>query len=57
MTPTGRRRRTFAVGRIDRGATEVQWVRPLERAPMPGPWTLKAVVRDPRPRPALRVVR
>lgn len=52
---TGMQRRTFAVGRINRRTTEVQWVRPVERVPFPGPWKLKAVVRDPRP--DLRIVR
>lgn len=48
-------RRTFAVGRLDRTTTEVQLVEPRDRAPIPGPWSLKAVVRDRRP--DLRIVR
>lgn len=48
-------RRTFVVGRLDRATTEVQLVEPDDRAPIPGPWSLKAVVRERRPE--LRIVR
>ena len=48
-------RRTFAVGRPDRRTTEVQVVEPRGSAPIPGPWSLKAVVRERRPE--LRVLR
>ena len=48
-------RRTFAVGRLDRRTTEVQVVRPSGSAPIPGPWSLKAVVRERGPE--LRLVR
>lgn len=47
-------RQTFVVGRLDRRTTEVQLVTP-EKAPFPGPWSLKAVVRDRRP--DLKIVR
>jgi hypothetical protein len=48
-------RQTFVVGRLDRRTTEVQVVRPSGDAPIPGPWSLKAVVRDRGPE--LRLVR
>lgn len=55
MSTSAPHRQTFAVGRINRRTSELQWVRPLERTPFPGPWKLKAVVRDRRP--DLRIVR
>ena len=48
-------RETFAVGRLDRRTTEVQIVRPTGDAPIPGPWSLKAVVRIRGP--DLRLIR
>lgn len=52
-TPTARQ--TFVVGRLDRRTTELQLVTPDDQLPFPGPWSLKAVVRDRRP--DLRIVR
>ena len=43
------------VGRLDRRTSEVQMVSRDEHAPFPGPWSLKAVVRDRGPE--LRIVR
>lgn len=40
------RRRTFAVGQSGPRTRSVQYVDP-PRAPLPGPWSLKAVVRGP----------
>lgn len=48
-------RQTFAVGRLDRRSSEVRIVRPTGEAPIPGPWSLKAVVRSRGPE--LRLVR
>ena len=48
-------RRTFAVGRMDRSTSEVQLVSRDEHAPFPGPWSLKAVIRERGP--DLRIVR
>jgi hypothetical protein len=48
-------RETFAVGRLDRRTNELQIVRPSGDAPIPGPWSLKAVVRGRGPE--LRLVR
>ena len=42
-------RETFVVGRLDRRTSEVQIVRPAGEAPIPGPWSLKAVVRGRGP--------
>ena len=42
-------RETFAVGRLNRRTSEVQIVRPSGDAPIPGPWSLKAVVRGRGP--------
>lgn len=51
-------RRTFAVGRLDRSTCELQIVERGEAAPFPGPWSLKAVVRERRTGgPDLRIVR
>jgi hypothetical protein len=38
-------RRTFAVGRVTPRTREIQYVEPRP-APLPGPWALKAVVRE-----------
>ena len=48
-------RETFVVGRLDRRTSEVQIVRPSGDAPIPGPWSLKAVVRGRGPE--LRLIR
>lgn len=55
VNDTTQTRQTFVVGRLDRRTTEVQLVAHDEQAPFPGPWSLKAVVRDRRP--GLRIVR
>jgi hypothetical protein len=47
-------RRTFVVGRLDRATSELQIVEP-HTSPIPGPWSLKAVVRGRGPE--LRIVR
>lgn len=55
MNDTPSTRQTFVVGRLDRRTTVVQLVDQNQKAPFPGPWSLKAVVRDRRP--DLRIVR
>lgn len=55
MTRPTPARRTFVVGRLDRRTSEVQLVEADAASPIPGPWRLKAVVRERRP--DLRVVR
>lgn len=50
------RRRTFLVGRLTHRTREIQWVEP-QPPPLPGPWSLKAVVRERAVQPALRLVR
>lgn len=58
MNTTPSPRHTFAVGRLDRSTSELRLVEAEAARPFPGPWTLKAVVRDHRKgMPDLRVIR
>jgi hypothetical protein len=51
-------RHTFAVGRLDRSTSELQLIEASDAPPFPGPWSLKAVVRERRfTGPDLRIVR
>jgi hypothetical protein len=51
-------RHTFAVGRLDRSTSELRLVEASDAPPFPGPWSLKAVVRERRVTgPDLRIVR
>lgn len=43
-------RRTFAVGRVSRTSTEIVWVEAEEAPAFPGPWRVRAVVRETDPR-------
>jgi hypothetical protein len=57
LSPPSPARHTFAVGRLDRSTSELQLVEATEAPPFPGPWSLKAVVRERRTGPDLRIVR
>ncbi len=46
---------TFAIGRLTDRSTEIVVMESKERPPIPGPWTLQALVRSPRILRLLRV--
>ncbi|MGD2122840.1 MAG: hypothetical protein PVJ76_13895 [Gemmatimonadota bacterium] len=48
-------RRTFIVGKFNRKASEIIVVDGVGASPIPGPWTLRALVRSNPPCPAQRV--
>ena len=51
-------RHTFAIGRLDRGTSQLQLIDGHDAPPFPGPWSLKAVVRERKVAgPDLRIIR
>ena len=49
-------RTTFLVGRVGQKGSEIVVVEGRSSSPIPGPWTLKAMVRPKVPPPALTPV-